>query len=84
MNRRLAGYVTVRDADLKSVTYGPNDDVPEWATHLITHTAAWAQDAPRRDSADQEVTAHPEPATTDATERPRRGRPRKAAPDTEH
>jgi hypothetical protein len=76
MTRKLASYVTVRDGNGRSVTFGPNDDhVPGWASAQITHDIAWARDA-------KPTSAPAEPAVDDtdddAPERPKRGRPRPA------
>lgn len=42
--RKLTGTVTVLDDDDQPQTFGPGDDVPEWASKKITNPAAWEAD----------------------------------------
>jgi hypothetical protein len=54
---KLRTHVVVRDpSTLLPVTFGPDDDVPEWAVALITMPGVWEGDEPN-ESAD--VTAGP-------------------------
>lgn len=68
MSRKLLAYVTVRDSALLSHTFGPDDDVPDWAAAQITNEAVWEGHA---DEAQQDDDDDEKPA--------RRGRPRKTA-----
>lgn len=47
MARRLASYVNVTDPETgAAATFGPDDEVPEWAEKVITNPKAWAADEP--------------------------------------
>lgn len=81
MSRKLTTYVTVRDANLRSVTYKPGDDVPDWAASQITARSVWAQDESAHEARTE---AQPTPTSSEsAPERPKRGRPRKSTSDSE-
>ncbi|NUO57317.1 MAG: hypothetical protein HOV78_11675 [Hamadaea sp.] len=41
-SRTLAHYVTVADEKGEQHTFGPDSDVPAWASKAITNPAAWA------------------------------------------
>lgn len=44
--RRLVGFVHVTDPDSgRYGSFGPDDDVPEWAEKLITNDEAWESEA---------------------------------------
>ena len=42
--RRLRGYAAVRDHEGNTHSFGPDDDVPEWAAQQITNPSLWAND----------------------------------------
>ena len=44
MGRRLAGFVHVTAPDGGAVVFGPDDELPAWASKAITNEKAWAGD----------------------------------------
>ncbi len=66
--RKLAGRVAVRDKDLNTHWFGPDDDVPEWASTQITSDFAWAQDERATELRAADVVQHS--TDDDAPERP--------------
>ena len=47
MARRLASYVNVTDPETgAAATFGPDDELPEWAETVITNPKAWAAAEP--------------------------------------
>ena len=42
MGRRLAGFVHVTAPDGGAVVFGPDDELPAWASKAITNEKAWA------------------------------------------
>lgn len=42
MKHQLTGYTTVTNPETNAEhTYGPDDEVPDWAKELITNPSAW-------------------------------------------
>lgn len=52
MTARLVGYTAVRDADGIVHSFGPGDDVPEWAAKAITNPKLWGGEVPPADDLD--------------------------------
>ncbi|MGQ0774554.1 MAG: hypothetical protein ACT4NY_09075 [Pseudonocardiales bacterium] len=44
MARKLAAFVHVEDDEGTSHVFGPDDEVPNWATEKITNPQAWVDD----------------------------------------
>lgn len=46
MSKHLAAHVTVRGDNGQAVSFGPEDDLPRWASELITNPKAWDNSSP--------------------------------------
>lgn len=45
MGRRLAGFVHVTAPDGGAAVFGPDDELPAWASKAITNEKAWAEES---------------------------------------
>lgn len=62
MARRLASYVNVTDPETgAAATFGPDDELPEWAEKVITNPKAWEAAEPTpEESLEKSVEYQPE------------------------
>lgn len=70
MARKLNQYVTVSDPDTgQSATFGPGDDVPEWAEQRITVEGVWeGDDQPAAEPGDPGNSGTADPSAFEETE----------------
>ena len=63
MSKTPNTFVTVHDADGQAHTFAPNEEVPKWASEIITNPNVWASGLSA-----EEPAVEPEPTPEPATE----------------